>query len=127
MNNRQIFRLLFGSLLIILAACGAAGNEPADVPTPENTVEIQEESQPSLLTEGEQNTAVNSSTLEDTVVEEVVTETETAVVEPTVEIAASDGIEFDANGIQVGFTANGYPYRGNPDASIVIEEFSDYQ
>ena len=127
MNNRTFLRLLFGSLLIILAACSTAGNEPAGEPAPENTVEVQEENQPSLLNEGEQNTAVNASTLEDSVVEEVVTETETAVVEPTTEIVTTDGIEFDANGIQVGFTANGYPYRGNPDASIVIEEFSDFQ
>lgn len=35
--------------------------------------------------------------------------------------------EVDANGIPVGFTIDGLPYRGNLDASVVIEEFSDYQ
>jgi protein-disulfide isomerase len=28
--------------------------------------------------------------------------------------------------VSVGFTAEGHPYRGNPDAPITLEEFSDY-
>lgn len=35
--------------------------------------------------------------------------------------------ETDAKGIQVGFTEEGRPYRGNPDAPVVMEEFSDFQ
>jgi protein-disulfide isomerase len=31
------------------------------------------------------------------------------------------------NGVAVGFTAEGRPYRGSPDAVILMEEFSDYQ
>ena len=33
-----------------------------------------------------------------------------------------------ANGAQtaVGFTENGHPYRGSPDAPIILEEYSDY-
>ncbi|MBX3014323.1 MAG: thioredoxin domain-containing protein [Caldilineaceae bacterium] len=30
-------------------------------------------------------------------------------------------------GIEVGFTAEGYPYRGSPDAPITMHEYSDYQ
>lgn len=30
-------------------------------------------------------------------------------------------------GIPVGFTDDGYPYRGEPDAPIIMYEFSDYQ
>lgn len=33
----------------------------------------------------------------------------------------------DARGIPVGFTQDGRPYRGQLDAPVVIEEFSDYQ
>jgi protein-disulfide isomerase len=36
-------------------------------------------------------------------------------------------IEFDDNGVEVGFTEDGHPYRGDPDAPIVIMEFSDFQ
>lgn len=34
---------------------------------------------------------------------------------------------FDKNGVEVGFTAEGRPYRGNPNAPVVIHEYSDYQ
>lgn len=34
---------------------------------------------------------------------------------------------YDANGIEVGYTEEGRPYRGNPDASIIIHEYSDFQ
>jgi protein-disulfide isomerase len=36
-------------------------------------------------------------------------------------------VQQDANGIEVGFTVEGRPYRGNPNAPVLIEEFSDYQ
>ena len=32
----------------------------------------------------------------------------------------------DYNGIPVGFTPEGYPYRGSPDAPVTVQEFSDY-
>ena len=35
--------------------------------------------------------------------------------------------EFDAGGIPVGFTAEGRPYRGDPNAPITMETFSDFQ
>lgn len=31
------------------------------------------------------------------------------------------------DGIPVGFTEEGYPYRGNPDAPVTVYEYSDYQ
>ncbi|MCI0394088.1 MAG: DsbA family protein [Chloroflexi bacterium] len=44
------------------------------------------------------------------------------------------GLEIDANqtetdskGVPVGFTTDGHAYRGNPDAPVVIEEYSDFQ
>ncbi|PID85663.1 MAG: hypothetical protein CSB13_07180 [Chloroflexi bacterium] len=33
---------------------------------------------------------------------------------------------YDGN-VPVGFTETGNPYRGNPNAPVVIEEFSDFQ
>lgn len=36
-------------------------------------------------------------------------------------------LQTDAQGIPVGFTSDGRPFRGSPDAPVVIEEFSDYQ
>ncbi len=36
-------------------------------------------------------------------------------------------VQQDANGIEVGFTVEGRPYKGDPNAPVLIEEFSDYQ
>ena len=42
--------------------------------------------------------------------------------------AAGEGpSEFDANGIPVGFTEEGRPFRGDLNAPIVMETFSDFQ
>ena len=53
---------------------------------------------------------------------------------PTAETAApladTTGVtstEVDSYGIPVGFTAEGRPYRGNPDAPVTMETFSDFQ
>lgn len=39
----------------------------------------------------------------------------------------ADTAETTEDGIEVGFTSDGRPYRGNPQAPVVMEEFSDYQ
>lgn len=57
--------------------------------------------------------------------------------EPTLELTSEEreekfgaelaAYETTADGIQIGFTADGHAYYGDPEAPIVIEEFSDYQ
>jgi protein-disulfide isomerase len=45
------------------------------------------------------------------------------------EPAAPTEVSADASfeGLPVGFTEEGYPYRGNPDAPITVYEYSDYE
>jgi protein-disulfide isomerase len=38
-----------------------------------------------------------------------------------------DTIEVDINGVTVGFTTDGHPFRGDPLAPVLIEEYSDFQ
>lgn len=38
-----------------------------------------------------------------------------------------DSLDVDQNGITVGFTTDGHPFRGDPSAPIVVQEYSDYQ
>ena len=45
---------------------------------------------------------------------------------PLITVAA-ETVETDADGIQVGFTEDGRPYRGDPNAPVLMEEYSDYQ
>ncbi len=49
-----------------------------------------------------------------------------APVEPAAPAPEVDPDQETYLGIPVGFTAEGYPYRGNPDAPITVNEFSDY-
>jgi protein-disulfide isomerase len=73
--------------------------------------------------------------------EATVTATEEVTAEATTETAAETATEAAAlptpalppvasgewEGMQVGFTAEGYPFRGEPNAPITMYEFSDYQ
>ncbi len=59
--------------------------------------------------------------------------TETATEEATAEAAATATpvvppvASGEWEGMQVGFTAEGYPFRGEPNAPITMYEYSDYQ
>lgn len=66
-------------------------------------------------TEAAQPTAVVTATQEVTTT--AVTTAASAVPAPTE----------DYEGLPVGFTAEGYPYRGRADAPITMYEYSDYQ
>ncbi len=55
-------------------------------------------------------------------------EAESAAADSASLLAVAEGtLDTDTNGLTVGFTAEGRPFRGNPDAPVLIEEFSDYQ
>ena len=88
-------------LMLALAACGTAGPAVYD--------EAQVPESPSQETS-------------------VIDNEEAPAAEPVaVGLTDETSPEFDENNIQVGFTADGHAYRGNPDAPVVIEEFSDFQ
>ncbi len=93
-------------ILLFTMGCGPAADEE-NVGASSSDLLLPPDSG-SLLTQVEEETAApNSST-------------------PIVTVAA-ETVEYDADGIEVGFTDEGRPYRGNPDAPVLIEEFSDYQ
>lgn len=50
---------------------------------------------------------------------------ETSAAAPAV--AGAPGTEEEYNGMTVGFTAEGYPYRGSLSAPVVVNEFSDFE
>lgn len=128
---------IIGKILLLLALffVGAACGQEAQEPSQQNMInagEVAASPTPiDLLNSEEQVTVADTTTLE---VEPAVDE-ETAVSEPAVISEADTGggeqaavaAGVDANGVPIGFTAEGIPYRGNLDAPIVIQEFSDYQ
>ncbi len=80
----------------------------------------------------DENEAASSSDLllprdGDTLLQQLDTETAVTSDSTPVVTVVAETVEYDADGIEVGFTDEGRPYRGNPDAPVVIEEFSDYQ
>jgi protein-disulfide isomerase len=104
LKTRSLLPLLF--LFFLLAACGpAAAVNPglAD----------------SQTTGGDDEIGTDAAG-------EIGTGATTEATRPTF-AAESNSPETDASGIEVGFTEDGHPYRGNPDAPVVMEEFSDYQ
>lgn len=117
--------LLFSLIVLLLAACGQAEVDNTNLPADGDTAVVEEA--PPLL-EGDQNDATQSVTEADDSLLESVSDDEPLVVEAEDEAPVADpSVEHDANGVQVGFTAEGYPYRGNPEAAVVIEEYSDFQ
>ncbi len=72
---------------------------------------------PQLIEEGTESGVTNVGTSNDDSPSQTPTGLATIDTEKT----------FDADGIEVGFTEGGQPYRGNPDAPVKIEEFSDFQ
>ena len=109
---------------LLLAACGA--NPPAETTPTEpasaddnvvetNTVSDINEIFGETAVSSDNRSASNNSTASDNI-----------FVSGNTDTILADS-EVDANGIPIGFTENGNPYRGNLNAPVVIEEFSDFQ
>lgn len=106
-NQYRWYSLLTAFLLLgLLAACGPAGT---DSELPQVSGETGER-------DGNQ-------------MENVLEREETQPGSPAGAGLAVDAssVQQDANGIEVGFTVEGRPYHGDPNAPVIIEEFSDYQ
>lgn len=97
-------------LLLLLSACTFPLTPPATTAM-ENTPEAATEPAPTP-------TAAESAST-------TVTNTQETAQEPKSASVPAPTDEYD--GIPVGFTAEGYPYRGSPDAPITIYEYSDFQ
>lgn len=98
---------------LLFAACSA--DIPAEtVPT---TAPVETESDGATASE---DTKVISD------ISDIFEETGNGTTSSTTDAIPADS-EVDVNGVPIGFTENGNPYRGNPNAPVVIEEFSDFQ
>ena len=102
MRKHRVFIVLFGLLVVlVLAACGSSTTtEEAEEPTP-GVVNQQEE----VLTSDEE-------------------EDESPAAEPAV--VSGQGEQGAYEDLPAGFTDEGFPYRGETDAPVVLEEFSNY-
>ncbi len=130
---KPVFWLILIFLIWLLAACAGATAEPsANNANAEATADLQEW----LNSQGDDGLGVLNG--EGEIAADVVTPAPTFTPAPIVAAATADtavpnvGAEVasqttDADGITVGFTADGHAFKGSPDAPIVMEEFSDFQ
>ncbi|MCB9008918.1 MAG: thioredoxin domain-containing protein [Ardenticatenaceae bacterium] len=103
-------------VLLIAAGCGAAA------PTADTDTVSDDNANDSLLP-SDGGFLLQQDAGED---EESDTAVTTSNNPPAVSVS-NEFAEYDADGIEVGFTDDGRPYRGDPNAPVVIEEFSDFQ
>lgn len=107
----------FGVLVLLLAACGTAG--PAKFDNEQEPV-TDSENDP-----GEDSIEVQPKTDS---VSESPPETSDSIDQVSVSLDQinEESIDFDGD-VQVGFTSDGHAFRGDLNAPVLIEEFSDFQ
>jgi protein-disulfide isomerase len=114
LTTRRAWFFCLVTLITIITACGpAAQTETAESETEARGSSSVESTRPVLVEDPEPERGTDEPE-----------QSPNASIPAAVDETSSD---YDANGIQVGFTADGHPYRGDPDAAVVIEEFSDFQ
>ncbi len=126
----KVIWILF--LAVFLAACQSG----TDLPTSVEESAFETFNEPSLIDDllAEDNNAEKNSTT-DVTLESSQAKSPEPIQEdkvPTTGKASGlgtmqDSLELEASGIQVGFTEDGHAFRGDPNAPIVIKEYSDYQ
>lgn len=128
-NNRFLILPIVLVSILVAASCTLPIQEPlveegatSDV-SPSNDGDIEETADTAEATPDESTSSDSAAT------EEVASENDentTASTEADAS-AAVNAPEGTYKGIPVGFTAEGFPYRGSPDAPIVMYEYSDFQ
>ena len=122
--SRFFLALTVLGLAALMVACAV----PLTPPAATTEVTATSESATSAPTDVAQPTTVVSDTQEVTTTQAITpTQAVTATDVTTAAVSAVPAPTEDYEGIPVGFTAEGYPYRGAPDAPITMYEFSDYQ
>ena len=137
MKQQRVLLITSLLMLFLMVACGPSGNLPSEpsVGNVEATPEIEDIFAVNVVSDeamdvdpmAEEADGVGGGTGSEE------SESETAASQPTPEsptessevVNESDLV--DEYGIPIGFTEDGHPYRGNLDAPIVLEEFSDFQ
>lgn len=135
-SSRLLFVITALCMAVIVTACTLPLTPPAATSESNTTSEstatpatAANEATPTAEPTTADSSAVVSDTQEVTTTQAVTaTEDVTATRETTAAAASTvPAPTGEYEGIPVGFTAEGYPYRGAPDAPITMYEYSDYQ
>ena len=107
-----------------IAPIAPAGNA-AEVATAAAPAEATADAQATATVTEEATADASAEATAEVGAEATVTATEEATTPPTPAVPPVASGEWE--GMQVGFTAEGYPFRGEPNAPITMYEYSDYQ
>ncbi len=136
--------LLAIALFALISSCAPPTANPAT--TQEVATAVVQATAATTVTEAATTTTATTETTATTttvettatdVTTETTADTATTTVTPTTEVTATNTATGTSSSVltaqekhkdlPVGFTKEGYPYRGNPDAPITMYEYSDYQ
>lgn len=108
--------LLSSAVLLLLSACGPAGSEREG----EGWTDVSDSDAPAPGVDDEENANqdIGSSVADGS--------QPASSAQPGLEVA-SGSQETDAKGLTVGFTTDGFAFRGDPEAPVLMETYSDYQ
>ncbi|MFN2189225.1 MAG: DsbA family protein [Candidatus Promineifilaceae bacterium] len=139
-NTRNIRRLAIALVALILLVALAACDSSSEFTGDGDSQSIQEDASASGSSVGKDGARFSSdeSSIDDDP-EQPTAESGSAETNQPQPVSSGDkqegssldidieSVETDANGMTVGFTADGHAFRGDPNAPVVIEEYSDFQ
>lgn len=118
-RRRDLFTLILlsSAVMLLLAACGPAGRDS----------ESEESGWTDVTDSDTQELPAGGESSGDEAASTVAEESQPVTTAETGLDVAPDSQETDAKGLTVGFTTDGFAFRGSPQAPIVMETYSDYQ
>ena len=117
--------LLLGAMTVTACAQPIVPVAPPGTAADVATATAAEEATATAEAGPEATTEATTEAATEATAEATVTAAEEATTPPTP--AAPPVASGEWEGMQVGFTAEGYPFRGEPNAPITMYEYSDYQ
>ncbi len=122
-GRRRLFVLAAAALVLLLLVAGCTGT----VQAPADTPAAQEQTVPAQPTQAAPAEATQPPEAEAPAAEPTPTPDAAAIQAAIADFLVDTPPTEEVDGVPVGFTAGGLPYRGDPDAPVIMVEYSDFQ
>lgn len=118
-TQRGVAALLGATILALMLAIASCSAQPIAPPPSAQTNATPEAAVAQETTPADAAVAVTDTT--------ATTDTTTGTTAPAQAAPSADVATGVYNDMPVGFTADGFPFRGSPDAAVTMVEYSDFQ